>query len=138
MLEIIKTFGSAAGWIMSIIALITLILKPLRTKVIGFVVNHSNATVTSNEIAEIRRIVEEQGQEQREFMTVYKDFAKSQLRNNIKNIYYKHRRDKKLPEYEFKVLVDSYDVYERLHGNTFIEKLYSIMMNWEVLPDTDE
>ena len=65
------------------------------------------------------------------------DFTREQCRSMIKDMFYKYCDEKKLPLYEYKLLLKLEDFYiNRLHGNTFIVGLINKMKTWEI--DYDE
>lgn len=55
------------------------------------------------------------------------------LRSEIIRIYYRHRGDKQLKEYEFRNLEQCYKAYKALGGNSFIDHIYAEMQEWEII-----
>ena len=55
------------------------------------------------------------------------------LRSEIIRIYYRHRDDKQLKEYEFRNLEQCYKAYKALGGNSFIDHIYAEMQEWEII-----
>lgn len=55
------------------------------------------------------------------------------LRSEIVRTYYRNRKEKVLHEYEFKNLVQCYDAYKALKGNSFIDRIYAEMQEWEII-----
>jgi len=55
------------------------------------------------------------------------------LRAEIVRIYYRHREEKTLREFEFKLLEQCYKAYKALKGNSFIDHLYGEMQEWEII-----
>lgn len=55
------------------------------------------------------------------------------LRSEIVRTYYRNRKEKVLHEYEFKNLVQCYDAYKALKGNSFIDHIYAEMQEWEII-----
>lgn len=56
-----------------------------------------------------------------------------QLRNEMLRIYY-HNRDKEhLRQYEYENFVMLYEAYKALKGNSFIDKIYKEIQDWEVV-----
>lgn len=55
------------------------------------------------------------------------------LRSEIVRIYYRHVKDKQLQEYEFRNLVQCYNAYKALGGNSFIDHIYEEMQDWEII-----
>jgi hypothetical protein len=55
------------------------------------------------------------------------------LRSEIVRIYYRHREDKQLREYEFRNLEQCYTAYKALDGNSFIDHIYAEMHEWDII-----
>ena len=55
------------------------------------------------------------------------------LRSEIVRIYYRHVKDKQLQEYEFRNLVQCYNAYKALGGNSFVDHIYEEMQDWEII-----
>lgn len=55
------------------------------------------------------------------------------LRSEIVRIYYRHKDDKKLREYEFRNLEQCYQAYKALGGNSFIDHIYAEMQEWDII-----
>ena len=54
------------------------------------------------------------------------------LRSELVRIYYRHRDDKQLREYEFRNMEQCYKAYKALNGNSFIDHIYAEMLEWEI------
>ena len=50
--------------------------------------------------------------------------TKCQLRSEMLRIYYRHREDGKIRQYEYENFVMLYEAYKALKGNSFIDKIY--------------
>jgi hypothetical protein len=61
------------------------------------------------------------------------DGTKCQLRSDMLQIYYHNRERKKIRQYEYENFVLLYDAYKALKGNSFIDKIYSEVKEWEVI-----
>ncbi len=59
--------------------------------------------------------------------------TKCQLRSDMLQIYYHNRERKKIRQYEYENFVLLYDAYKALKGNSFIDKIYSEVKEWEVI-----
>lgn len=57
-----------------------------------------------------------------------------QLRSEMLQIYYHNRDSKTIRQYEYENFVLLYEAYKALKGNSFIDKIYSEIKKWEVLP----
>lgn len=55
------------------------------------------------------------------------------LRAEIVRMYYRHKEDKALREFEFKLLEQCYKAYKALKGNSFIDHIYQEMMEWDII-----
>ena len=72
----------------------------------------------------------------REWIMGTKDIREGQrclLRAEIVRIYYRHHDDRKLREYEFKNMKQCYDAYKALGGNSFVDRLYEEMREWDII-----
>ena len=56
-----------------------------------------------------------------------------QLRSEMLRIYYRHREDEKIRQYEFENFVFMYEAYKTLKGNSFIDKIYKEVQSWEIV-----
>ena len=55
------------------------------------------------------------------------------LRSEIVRLYYRHHDDHKLREYEFKNMEQCYHAYKALGGNSFIDRIYEEMREWDII-----
>jgi len=55
------------------------------------------------------------------------------LRDRITSIYYKNKRDCEIRQYEFENLERLYKQYKKLGGNSFIDKIWNEMQEWNVI-----
>lgn len=55
------------------------------------------------------------------------------LRSEIVRIYYRHKDERALREFEFKLLEQCYKAYKALKGNSFIDHIYQEMMEWDII-----
>lgn len=54
------------------------------------------------------------------------------LRSEMLRIYYNHKEIEKIRQYELENFVFLYKAYKALKGNSFIDKIYKEVMEWEV------
>lgn len=54
------------------------------------------------------------------------------LRSEMLRIYYNHKESEKIRQYELENFVFLYKAYKALKGNSFIDKIYKEVMEWEV------
>lgn len=57
---------------------------------------------------------------------------KCQLRSDMLHIYYQYKDTKKIRQYEIENFVYLYKAYKALGGNSFIDKIYKEVIQWEV------
>lgn len=55
------------------------------------------------------------------------------LRAELVRLYYRHQDEKKLREYEYKLMDQCYKAYRALKGNSFIEHICDEMYKWEII-----
>ena len=61
------------------------------------------------------------------------DGTKCQLRSEMLRSYY-HNKDKKIiRQYEYENFVCLYEAYKALKGNSFIDKIYEEVQEWEIV-----
>ena len=61
------------------------------------------------------------------------DGVKCQLRSDMLRIYYHNRESKTIRQYEYENFVMLYEAYKALGGNSFIDKIYSEVKEWEII-----
>lgn len=66
-------------------------------------------------------------------MRKIKDGTKCQLRSEMLRIYYRNRESKTIRQYEYENFVFLYEAYKALNGNSFIDKIWSEVREWEVV-----
>lgn len=59
--------------------------------------------------------------------------TKCQLRSEMLRIYYRHREEGTVRQYEYENFVMLYEAYKALKGNSFIDKIYKEVQEWEVI-----
>lgn len=59
--------------------------------------------------------------------------TKCQLRSEMLRTYYHHRESGKIRQYEYENFVMLYEAYKALNGNSFIDKIYKEVQEWEVV-----
>ena len=89
------------GIIAEVIALLMLILPPVRDRVFG-----------------LKKI---------------KDGMKAQLRSEMLRIYYHNRELREIRQYEYENFILANEAYKAMGGNSFIDKIYAEVKEWEVI-----
>lgn len=59
--------------------------------------------------------------------------TKCQLRSEMLRIYYKYKDEGKIRQYEYENFMYLYEAYKALKGNSFIDKIYEEVKQWEVI-----
>lgn len=59
--------------------------------------------------------------------------TRCQLRSEMLHIYYKNVEAKTIRQYEFENFVLLYEAYKALHGNSFVDKIYSEVKSWKII-----
>ena len=59
--------------------------------------------------------------------------TKCQLRSETLRIYYHNREKRIIRQYEYENFVYLYEAYKALKGNSFIDKIYKEVQEWEVI-----
>jgi hypothetical protein len=62
-----------------------------------------------------------------------KNGVKCQLRNEMLHIYYHNNEKKIIRQYEYENFVYLYEAYKALKGNSFIDKIYKELQEWEII-----
>lgn len=55
------------------------------------------------------------------------------LRSNMLRTYYRNRAAQTIRQYEFENFICEYRAYKALKGNSFIDKVYGEVKQWEVI-----
>ncbi len=61
------------------------------------------------------------------------DGARCQLRSDMLQTYYDNKSKKQLQEYEIENFIKTYNAYKALGGNSFIDRVYEEVIDWEVI-----
>ena len=59
--------------------------------------------------------------------------TKCQLRSEMLRIYYHNREDGEIRQYEYENFVMLYEAYKALKGNSFIDRIYEEVKEWEIV-----
>lgn len=59
--------------------------------------------------------------------------TRCQLRSEMLRIYYHNRDSKTIRQYEYENFVMLYEAYKALKGNSFIDKIYEEVREWEIV-----
>lgn len=141
-MEIIKNIGATVGMALSCLTLITLLCKPLRKKISGWIRQVSQAeeywdAIERNQMAidEIRAGMQQIMATEESKQALLAKFQKSQLsilRDDITRLYFKYLEDKQVPFYARKDMVQLYETYTDMGGNSYVKTIYDEFMEWPV------
>lgn len=69
------------------------------------------------------------------FVSIHKikEGMKCQLRKEMLDIYYRNRETKTIRQYEYENFVHLYEAYKALKGNSFIDKIYEEVHDFEIV-----
>lgn len=62
-----------------------------------------------------------------------RDGQKCLLRHNMLHTYYKNRELRTIRQYEYEDFIYQYKAYKAQKGNSFIDKIYDEIKEWEVI-----
>lgn len=141
-IEVFQLIGSSFGYILSAVAVVTMVVKYIHRKVGGFVKKESGADLYERRLVKLEKLMEQQLEDDKSFqekvleMLMYQSHANKQtLANIIESTYHKNKLTKELDSIELKRIVNAYDIYHNeLGGNSYITEIYTEMIDeWEHL-----
>ena len=59
--------------------------------------------------------------------------TRCQLRSEILRIYYHNKDSETIRQYELENFIMLYEAYKALKGNSFVDKIYKVVLSWEVI-----
>ena len=59
--------------------------------------------------------------------------TRCQLRSEMLRIYYHDRESRKIRQYEYENFVMLYEAYKALKGNSFIDRIYDEVKEWDIV-----
>lgn len=137
--DIFNAFGNVASGVLAISACLMLFVNPLRTKIVKWAgkIAHEEAKKEADELWDKINLQIEQMitdiHDQRYMNQLQTEALLSLLRNSVTHIYYKNEQNATLREYEAKILSSHMEIYLRLGGNSFIQRLNDIMKTWTIV-----
>ena len=122
-MEHINTIASYCGSISAIIALIVLVVKPIRDRFVTWVTKTSNRDELNTKIDNLTVLVEKQVEQNDNINIELKKQSmalQATLRNSILNIYNARMQMGFMTMYEKQNLAELFKQYEALDGNCFV------------------
>lgn len=137
-MEHINTIASYCGSISAIIALIVLVVKPVRDRFVTWVTKTSNRDELNTKIDNLTELVEKQVEQndiinaelQKQSMAL-----QATLRNSILDIYNTRMQTGFITMYEKQNLAELFKQYEALDGNCFVHNCVDELNNLPVKND---
>lgn len=126
-MEMIQFVGACIGYTVSAITLITLIVKPIRTKLIGWIKGVNETDSTSESLYRI----EERLKEQEDKLDKIAQGSQASLRNNILQLVDKCLEKESITAIEKLNLIDMYTAYHDLGGDTYATARYELALELE-------
>lgn len=133
-LEIIKTIGGALSTLLTVSAVTTLLIKPIREKFTKWIRKTSDSDNIDNKIDKLTELVEEsieQNNKLQEDMNTQSEALQASLRNSILNLYYKCKEKNSITDFELQNLSYLFDNYTKLKGNSFVKDCVSYLKGLE-------
>ena len=122
-MEYINTIASYCGSISAIIALIVLVVKPVRDRFVTWVTKTSNRDELNTKIDNLTELVEKQVKQNDNINVELKKQSmalQATLRDSILNIYNSRMQLGFITMYEKQNLAELFKQYEALDGNCFV------------------
>lgn len=135
-MDIIKDIGTFGSTILTIVAVLALLIKPIRKRIRELITDTSKTEELTRTLGELKADIKQvriDVANVNKRMEIQDEANQSLLSSEITRIYYSNLKDKTLREFEAKTLDRDYKCYRDLDGNGYIERLYNIMKNWEVI-----
>ena len=135
MIDIIKDTATVISCVLSFIALITLIVKPLRKRFANWIKVKSSTCELEGKIDLLSSLLREH---------IEKDEAKLLsagmqneatlciLRDRITTMYYKYTAVGSIPAYAREDLTKLYKIYHEMHGNSYVDIIYEEILELPV------
>ena len=130
-MEHINTIASYCGSISAIIALVVLVVKPIRNKFVDWVTKTSNRDELNTKIDNLTGLVEKQvaqNEQQRIELDKQSEALMCSLRTNILSTYYAYYNKENIPLFEKECFAKSCETYFSMNGNSFVHSCYDEIM----------
>lgn len=134
----IKEVAAYCGSVTTIVALITLVVKPLRNKFVGWVSKTSDKDSLNHKIDNLTLLVQKQikqSEKLEEEMQKQSSALQASLRNSILTIYNSRKRLGYMTLYEKQNVAKLFEQYKALNGNCFVHDCVDELNNLPVKDD---
>lgn len=137
-MERIQFVGACIGYTVSALTLISLIVKPIRTRLIGWIKGVNNTDENGEALARIEARLDQQERNFNERLDKQEDKldkiaqgSQASLRNNILQLVDKCLAKENITAIEKLNLIDMYNAYHDLGGDTYATARYEMALELE-------
>jgi hypothetical protein len=142
LLNTLRTLSNYTVPFMAICAFLAYVIKPVRSRISKAVKKISNTEEIKMDIEEIKvkfDMLLKNDNERAEQLKIHESVHLSALKNRIVNLYFKYINSEYLPSFEKQNLVEQYELYKKLGGNSYFDTLYATLMKKrETAPGNEE
>ena len=134
-MDFLTIISASCSSILTILSLLTVLVKPIRDKVLGIIRNKKEKEELIESIEEIKKLLEEQklqNNHQQEEILKINDALTSTIRNTILNIYLTKLNSETITAFEMENLEHLYSDYKRMGGNSFVENCMENLRNKKI------
>ena len=141
-MDAIKIIAEYAGYISTILALLTLMSKKVRSLLLDYINEKVTQSRKKDQLDMIHQIISELKTEmvdlkdqiniQKKINELEKDSIRCILRNTITHLYYKYSQRGSIPPLERENITYLYHAYLSLEGNSYISQCYEEVMSLPV------
>lgn len=130
-MENLNIIAGYCGSISAIIALVVLVVKPVRNKFVDWITKTSNRDELNSKIDNLTELVEKQvaqNEQQRIELDKQSEALMCSLRTNILSTYYAYYNKENIPLFEKECFAKSCETYFSMNGNSFVHSCYDEIM----------
>ena len=134
-MDTLTIISASCSSILTILSLLTVLVKPIRDKVLGIIRNKKEKEELIESIDEIKKLLEEQklqNKQQQEEILKINDALTSTIRNTILNIYLSKLNSETITAFEMENLEHLYSDYKKMGGNSFVENCMENLRNKKI------
>ncbi len=145
--DMVKQIMAYFGFGITAASFLTVVIKPLRSRFVGWLRTSVGAERQNSIIEQIKTALDEQSGSinkrlekifnenklQNRLIEIHTEAHLCTIRNRITNIYYRYYEAEKIPSFEMKNLIEHYELYKKLGGNSYIDRLYEKLICKETL-----
>ena len=136
----LATIASYCASLSTIIALVVLIVKPIRQRFVAWISKTSDRDNINHKIDNLMELMEKQivqSNDMKEEIEKQNNALQATLRNCILNIYYKQMRQGYITMYEKENVRMLFEQYTKLGGNCFVHECVQQLNNLPIRSDEE-